>query len=317
MPTNFANGITSYGMPVFPVNFPFLNAQSAAAAVGSGQPIKGSSNVYFVSSVLGADGNPGNKMAPGGPLATLKTALTMVSPGDTIVLMPGHVETMVAAGSISVACANITIVGLGVGAVRPTFKYSTATTATFDIVKDNITFANVRWDMTGIASLVKGINVKTAANDVTFESCEFIQASATNACATAILTDASANNLRINNCRFTITGAGTAVTNALNIVGGDGLQVTNTWFNAGYATGSGAIQNVTTACTNALVQNCYVNNLTASCTKAMIFVSTSTGLIANTRMQILSGTAPITGAALSWVGGNYYAATIATAGTLI
>ena len=317
MPTNFPSGVASYGMPVFPTTFPFINAQSVVAAVGAGQSIKGSTNVYFVSSVLGADGNPGNKMSSGGPLATLKQALTAVSPGDTIVLMPGHVETMIAAGTVNCNVANIVVVGLGVGAVRPTFKYSTSTAATFDIVKDNITFVNVRWDMTGIAALVKGINVKTAANDVTFESCEFVQASATIACATAILTDASANNLRINNCRFTITGAGTAVTNALNVVGGDGLQVTNCLFNAAYASGSGAIQNVTTACTNAIVQNNWIQNLTAACTKAMVFVATSTGILANNRMQILSGTAPITGAAMSWVGGNYYAAVIATAGTLI
>lgn len=316
MGTNFSSGISSYGMPIFPVNFPFINAQSAAAAVGAGQPIKGSSNVYFVSSVLGSDGNPGTKMSSGGPLASLKQTLTMVSPGDTIVLMPGHVETMVAAGTISVATANLVIVGLGVGAVRPTFKYSTLTSATFDIVKDNITFANIRWDMTGIASLVKGINVKTAANDVTFESCEFIQSSATNACATAILTDASANNLRINNCRFTQTGAGTAMTNALNIVGGDGLQVTNSFFNGLYATGSGAIQNVTTACTNYLLTGNTMINQTASSTKIAVFVATSTGMASKNVIGIGSGAAPFTSVA-GWWGGNWSAAAVATNGTLV
>lgn len=301
MPTNFPSGISSYGMPVFPVNFPFINAQSSATAVGSGQAIKGSSNVYFVSSVIGSDGNPGSKMASGGPLASFAQAITMVSPGDTIVLMPGHVETMKAAGTVSVACSNITVVGLGVGAVRPTFKYSTATTATFDIVKDNITFANIRWDMTGIASLVKGINVKTAANDVTFESCEFVQSSATNACATAILTDASANNLRINNCRFTQAGAGTAMTNALNVVGGDGLQVTNSYFNGLYASGSGAIQNVTTACTNAVVTGNTFINLTAASTKVAVFVSTSTVMLTKNACGVQgTATGPFTAAAGNW-----------------
>ena len=317
MPTNFPSGVASYGMPVFPTTFPFINAQSVVAAVGAGQSIKGSTNVYFVSSVLGADGNPGNKMSSGGPFATFKNALTAVSPGDTIVLLPGHVETMIAAGTVNCNVANIVVVGLGVGAVRPTFKYSTSTAATFDIVKDNITFVNVRWDMTGIAALVVGINVKTAANDVTFESCEFVQASASIACATAIVTDANANNLKINNCRFTITGAGTAVTNALKVVGGDGLQVTNSFFEAGYATGSGAIQSVTTACTNAHILGNTVNNLTAACTKAMIFHASSTGVISKNSLQILSGTAPITGAAMSWVGPNYYAATIATGSTIV
>ena len=43
----------------------------------------------------------------------------------------------------------------------------------------------------------------------------------------------------------------------------------------------------------------------------------STGQISGNQMQILSGTAPITGDAMAWVGNNYYAAAIATAGTLI
>ncbi len=316
MATNFANGVSSYGMPIFPSNFPFINAQSAAASVGNGQAQKGASNVYFVSSVLGSDGNPGTKMASGGPLKTFKQALTLVSPGDTIVILPGHVETMVAAGTVSCATSNITVIGLGVGATRPTFKYATLSSATFDIVVDNVTFTNIRWDATAL-TLTKAINVKTAANDVTFDTCEFLQSGASFACATMILTDASANNLRINNCRFTITGAGTAVTNALNVVGGDGLQVTNSFFEAGYATGSGAIQNVTTACTNAIVLGNTINNLTASCTKALVFVSTSTGVISKNSFQILSGTAPITGAAMSWVGPNYYAATIGTGSVLV
>lgn len=47
------------------------------------------------------------------------------------------------------------------------------------------------------------------------------------------------------------------------------------------------------------------------------FAAGSTGMISDNRMQILSGTAPITAAGMSWVGGNYYAAALATAGTLI
>ncbi len=51
--------------------------------------------------------------------------------------------------------------------------------------------------------------------------------------------------------------------------------------------------------TNAVVDGNRINNLTASSTKSMVFVAGSTGMISNNRMQILSGSAPITGAALS------------------
>jgi hypothetical protein len=50
----------------------------------------------------------------------------------------------------------------------------------------------------------------------------------------------------------------------------------------------------------------------------MVFTASSTGQIAGNAMQILGGgTAPITGAAMSWVGPDYYASTIATGSTLV
>ncbi len=149
--------------------------------------------------------------------------------------------------------------------------------------------------------MTKAINVKTAANDVTFDTCEFVQSGASFACATMILTDASANNFRVNNCRFTQTGTGTAMTNALNIVGGDGLQVTNSFFSGLYASGSGAIQNVTTACTNALVTGNTFLNLTGSSTKVAIFVSTSTVMLTKNACGVQgTATAPFTAAAGNW-----------------
>lgn len=317
MPSNYSVGYSTYGMMGLSLASPFGTAQSATASVGNGRQLAGGT-VYFVSSVFGTDGNPGYKLSSNGVLATFGQALTLANAGDTIVLLPGHSETTTAAAGIKVNTSNLLVIGLGVGQLRPTFKYSTATSATFDVVKDNVTFYNVRWDMTGIASLVTGINVKTAANDVRFDTCEFVQSNGTNACATAILTDSTASGLVVNNCRFLgLTGTPTAVTNALNIVGGDRASITNNYFSNAYASATGAIQNVTTACTNTLVAGNVINNLTSSNTKAMVFASGSTGEISNNRMQILSGTAPITGAAMSWVGGNYYAASIATAGTLI
>jgi len=109
--------------------------------------------------------------------------------------------------------------------------------------------------------------------------------------------------------------AGTAA--AIRIVGGNEHVIDGNYFHGNYTTTLGAIDNVTTATLRTRVSNNYIFNATASSAVAMTFVSTSTGIISGNYMQVLTGTAPIVGAGMSWVGGNYYAAVIATAGTLI
>lgn len=307
MPANYVNGF-----PYSSVS-PYATAQQQSASVGSGRQRAGGTT-YFVSSILGTDGNAGTNMQL--PLATTTQALKVVNPGDTVVYLPGHSETMTAAGSVSVNVSGILFVGLGVGVIRPTFKYGTSTAATFDIVKDNCTFYNCRWDMTGKSGLVLGMNVKTAANDVTFDSCEFLQSNATNACATAILTDASANNLKINNCRFVQFGAGTAMTAALAIVGGDGFQLTNSFLNGLYNVSAGILANNTTAMTNYIIRGNVFINQTASATKVVVMQAGSVGIIAQNLIGIGSGAAPFTSAA-GWWTGNWSAAAVATNGTLV
>jgi hypothetical protein len=106
-------------------------------------------------------------------------------------------------------------------------------------------------------------------------------------------------------------------TSAITIVGGTDIQIVQNTFFGAYTSGIGAINQITTTTVNCRVYDNTIQNYTASNTKAMVFTSASTGQIGSNKMQILSGTAPITGAAMSWTGGNSYAATIATAGTAI
>jgi hypothetical protein len=119
----------------------------------------------------------------------------------------------------------------------------------------------------------------------------------------------------LNNEFIGTTDAGTAA--AVRVVGGNEHVIKGNRFYGAYTTSLGAIDNATTACLRVTIADNVIENATASSTKAMVFQSGSTGSITGNRMQILSGSAPITGAAMSWVGANYYAATIATAGTLI
>jgi hypothetical protein len=247
---------------------------------------------------------------------SLPSAITaaVASRGDVIVLLPGFTATCTGAGTITVNKAGVTIVSLGEGNARATISYSTAVSASFDITAANVTIDNVIFDMTGVDAITAGINVQAAG--VTIRNCRIINASASAQATLCVLTNATAN--RFSFIGNNVTGTSDAgTTAAVRIVGGDSITVKDNFFSGAYSSGVGAVENLTTATTNCNVDGNKINNLTASSTKAMVFVAGSTGQISRNYMQILSGTAPITGAAMSWVGANYYAATIATAGTLI
>lgn len=248
--------------------------------------------------------------------ATIASALTMctANSGDTILVLPGHTESITAAAGIACSVAGVTIKGLGNGANRPTLTWTTATTATMTVTAANVTIENFILDMTGFDAVVSGIVV--SATDFTLKNSLVINAGATNQATLCILTTSGASRMSILNNEFLgTTDAGTAA--AIRIVGGNEQVIDGNRFYGAYTTTLGAIDNATTACLRTRVTNNFIQNATAASSVAMTFQATSTGVIANNRMQVLAGTAPIVGAAMSWSGGNYYAAVIATAGTLI
>lgn len=262
---------------------------------------------------FGPDKQGGNRTFPT-LVAALADSNTVTARGDVILVLPGHTESISSAGALAVSLAGISVIGLGNGDYRPTFTFDTATTATMTVSGAGAKFQNLIFDMTGIDAVASPINVTGAG--VTFDGCKFINATASAQSTLGIVTTAAGTKLTVSNCMFVGTSdAGT--TSVIRLVGGADHVIENNIFIGGYGSGVGAVENTTTACTNLTIRGNTINNLTASSTKAITLQSGTTGQIYNNRMQILSGTAPITGAAMSWVGGNYYAATIATAGTLI
>jgi hypothetical protein len=248
--------------------------------------------------------------------ATIDAAIgsCVASRGDIIYVMPGHTESVTSATSLVCDVAGVTIRGLGEGSLRPTITLSSSTAATIPVSAANVTIDNVIIDLTGVDAIVAGIT-PTAAG-FTLSNSLIITASASAQATLGILTTAAAGRMRLINNEFLgTTDAGTAA--AVRIVGGNEHVVKGNRFYGAYTTSLGAIDNATTACLRVTIADNVIENATASSTKAMVFQAGSTGSITGNRMQILSGTAPITGAAMSWVGANYYAATIATAGTLI
>lgn len=272
-------------------------------------------NVFFVHSVSGTDA-AGYGFSPESPVATISYALGLCTANndDLVLVMTGHTETITAAAGVACSVAGVTIRGIGKGRQRPTVNYTTAIGASWDVTAAKVTVDNLTFTPIGFAAITAAINVSAA--DFLLINCEMELANVTNQAVLGVLTTAAANRLRVEGCHFHGTSAA-GTTAVLKLVGGTDIVIKDNFFQGAYSSGVGAIQQTTTDTVNCLVLHNTIQNLTASCTKAMVFTAPSTGQIAENRMQILSGTAPITGAAMSWVGANYYAAAIATAGTLI
>ena len=93
--------------------------------------------------VGGSDSNPGTYTKPFSTLAgALASASVLAGRGDIICIMPNHAESISSSTALSIKKAGVAIVGLGVGASRPTFTLDTANTATITIDASNVSIQN-------------------------------------------------------------------------------------------------------------------------------------------------------------------------------
>jgi len=125
--------------------------------IGGGLPI--APRYFWVNSVTGSDGHSGTF---DNPLATLGQALTRVGvqhkKGDTIVLMPGHAETITGVGGITASTSDVNIIGLGTFNSRPRFLMDGAATVTAAVTGANVTWSNIVF-AAGHADIVTCFNI--------------------------------------------------------------------------------------------------------------------------------------------------------------
>jgi len=250
--TNFPDGVSSFGMPV----------------VGQGVPI---ARAYkFVCSTYGSNGNDGTLETP---YATIDYAIgkCTASRGDTIVVMPGHTETVTAAAGIALDVAGVNIIGIGEGSIRPTVNFTTAVGASFAVTAANCVVRNILFTG-GIDALTNPIHVQAA--DFTLDNCEWRDV--TGQATDVILTTAAANRLKIINHRHDgATAAGGA--SAIAIVGGDRIRIENCRFDGNFSVG--VIDIRTTATTDLEVSNVWARTRNAADIFLVDTVTASTGMI--------------------------------------
>lgn len=267
-------------------------------------------NNMFCDSATGTATGPG--FSPETAYSTLITAMAacVASNGDVVYVAPGHAESIVGAAGMTFSKAGIRYQGLGIGRNRPTITFSTSTAAQMIVSGANITFSNFIFDLTGISAIVAAISVTGA--DVAFEDCEFLISTGTNAPVLGILTAATADRLRIERCRFIgpATSTDTCTACIKHEVGVDFI-IKDCYFTGKMTQ---AILNATANLRGLIDSNRFV---IATGTLAISVHASSTPFITNNRINVPSGTTPITAAA-GFVAGNVYSAAAGvTAGTAV
>lgn len=201
--------------------------------------------IFFVgSTVTGATDGAGYGKNPDAPVATLDYAIGLctANKGDVIYVLPGHAETLTAAGAVTCDIAGVKIIGLGEGADRPTFTFGTSTAASILISAASVTIRNIV-AVCNIDGATNPFHVQAA--DCTIDV-EFRDTSATVEAARAVLTTAAADRLTIKMVYRGQTG-GDACVNAIRLVGCDGARIVIDFY--GKAS-TAVVEFLTTACTN-------------------------------------------------------------------
>src|SRR6185295_14972684 len=180
-------------------------------------------NIYFVDSVTGSSTGGGS---PEAPCATIAQALSLctASNGDIIYLYPTHAESIGASG-LAWNKAGVSIIGLGIGALRPTLTWHT-TDAVVTVSAANMLIKNIRTtvDLDEVVSMF----LVTGAG-VTFDEVDFVEGTSAQAIQWLLTTNA-ADYLTIKNCRHIQINAAGSAQKWIQLVGPDYTKIVDNTF---------------------------------------------------------------------------------------
>lgn len=272
----------------------------------------GLGSVFYVDSSTGDDARNGK--SPRTALATLDAAIgkCTANKGDVIYLLPGHSETeATAATSIATLdVAGVTVIGLGVGTVMPTFNLGVAD-GTFTISAANCKVSNCRFVST-VADVAVGITISATGDYAVIENCIFRDSAADKEFLVAISVAAAAHGVKLIGNNFKTTAAAGS-NNAILTAAVTDLEVIGNVAYGKYATGAMLTSGVLT---NAVIMDNMFINAEAAIAIALNG-TTSTGILAR---NMLGGTtsmaAALTGDNAMWCYENYASGAAAVSGLI-
>lgn len=246
----------------------------------------------------GSDNNRGDFNSP---FATLNYAITqcVANRGDIIFIKPGHAESIASATALLFNIAGVAIVGLGLGANRPTFTFTTANTAKIPVSANNISIQNCIF-IGNFLSIATCFLLTTAA-DFTVDSCAFRDTDATHGFLSIITTTVSVNSdglaftsNTVQSDATTTPGPAIVIANTLDRLTVDDNYVVHTVASNNVAA---LVEHGALVVTHALVRRNFVYSInTDTATGAILVKTTATtgsGIISDNRIRALDVAAAI------------------------
>lgn len=213
--------------------------------------------VRFVSSTTAGASDNNNGLDVTTPMATIDAAIgkCTANVGDTIVVMPGHAETITGAGGITADVAGIRIIGVGEGSYKPTVTFGTSVNTDINVTSANVLIRNLRL-VCNIDSLVNFLDLD--ADFFTGEDLDFVTASTKEAVG-FINIATTKDNFWFRRCTF-LQGTdpagtdGAVDTGAIFMIDSENIWVDDCHFYGNFETA--IFHNRTTAAKNLWVRNC-------------------------------------------------------------
>lgn len=238
-----------------------------------------SGNIFFVDSNVTVEGNG---LSPESAFNTLVEAVAACTAnnGDIIIVMEGHAENVAGAIGININVAGVTIIGLGHGNARPVFSF-TAAASTFQIDAANVRIENLVFVGNFTNGTTAAIDVKTAADDLTFYGCEWRETVNTKELLKAVTIEATISRVTFDQCRFKAVIGGDSVAAIFAEGAITDLRVINCSFNGDWT--GGAIDADAAAITTPEFGNLVIRNADPSAGLAIAVDAATIGTFWNIR----------------------------------
>lgn len=247
-------------------------------------------DIFFVDSgAAGAADSTSGGRSPDTPFATLAyaAASTLVGSGDVVYVMPGHAETVSAAGGITMSRAGAAFVGLGSGSARPTVTFATDTAATWLITAANVVVKNMMITATGTIDVVNAITVSAA--DATLEDVEVREPASTTQFVDPLIITTGGARCTVRRYVNRSHASGDAATSGILISAAlDGVEIEDVWLDGLYA--NGAVRS-TAAATNTIIRRPVLRQRHASQAAAVNLHASNTGFVMDAAARVTVATA--------------------------
>jgi len=197
--------------------------------------------------------------------------------GDVIYVAPGHTEDVENATDFLCSKAGVSIIGLGVGSLIPTYTLKTATAATVAVTAANVRISGIKI-ISDLANVAAGITASAAADGLVVDNCILTDGAAAKELVIGVSLAALCHNCQIvNNDFLTVDGGGCA--SAVKFVGASNNTkiVGNTVFGDFSA---GCLDLATAASTQVIVTDNLLRNADVTAAFSVDLNATSTGWVA-------------------------------------